>query len=61
MKNGKKGGPKKKPVENACAANGTNNVNRLGKGSGGYQPLPTGADKIIDDMPTNNGKIHFRV
>ena len=48
-KSGKKGGPKKKPVENACATNGTNDVNRLGKGSGGYQPPTTGEEKIIDD------------
>ena len=48
-KSGKKGGAKKKPAENVSAANGTNNVNRLGKGSGGYQPPTTGAEKIIDD------------
>ena len=45
----KKGGAKKKPAENVSAANGTNNVNKLGKGSGGYQPPTTGAEKIIDD------------
>ena len=49
LKSGKKGGAKKKPAENVSAANGTNNVNRLGKGSGGYQPPTTGAEKIIDD------------
>ena len=49
LKSGKKGGPKKKPVENMCAANGTNDVNRLGKGSGGYQPPTTEEEKIIDD------------
>ena len=60
LKSGKKGGPKKKPVENACTANGTTNVNRLGKGSGGYQPPMTGEEKIVDDWLEKHSKKQWK-
>ena len=64
-KRGKRGGPKKKPAENGCAANGTNDVIDLVEVvvDTNHQQLEQKRSLMtgLKNMLTNNGKIYLRV